>query len=149
MADPRENILNRLVAVCAGVTGIAAVARNKLDVPGIARPAAIIMDGAESRRETEMRPRRGWAKQMMELRPEIRLRIRNDTGEDAGAQASVLRGRLVAAIYGDIQIREYVGTNGDIQFDEFSVDEPDPETREYRASLGMTFTYPFNLADFT
>lgn len=149
MADPREAILTRLVEVCAGVESIAASVRNALDVQGIARPAAIILDGAESWKETEFRPLRAFSKQMMELRPEIRLRLRADTGAAAGALASVLRGRIVAAIYADAELKSYVGTNGRIQFDEFSVDEPDPETREYRASLGMTFIYPFHLSDFT
>lgn len=148
MADQRENILNRLVPVCLGVTGINAAVRNKKDVPGIVRPAAIILDGSESKRETEKHVKFS-ARQMMEMMPSIRIIARSDDGVDAGALLSTLRGRLVGAILSDADLRSYVGANGDIQFDEYSVDEPDPETREFRATLGMTFTYPFHLSDFS
>ncbi len=147
MADQRENILNRLVPVCLSVTGINASVRNRRDVPGIVRPAAIILDGAEAKRETEKRVHFS-ERQMMEMKPEIRIIARSDDGVDAGALMSVLRGRLVAAILTDPDLRNYVGTNGDIQFEEFAVDEPDPDGREFRATLGMTFTYPFHLSDF-
>jgi hypothetical protein len=148
MADPREPILARLAVVCAAVTGVAAVVRNKRDVPGLARPAVIILDGAETRREMEEKRVRWSQVQIMDMSPTIRIIIRGDDGPESGALLSLFRGRLAYAVLNDATLRSLVGTNGDIQFEDFSIDEPDPETREYRATMTMVFTYPFRLSNF-
>lgn len=146
MADNRENILSRLVVVCAGVTGIASAERNRLDASGLLRPAVIVLDGAESKIETEYRVRYS-RRQMMGLSPAIRIFTRADSGAEAGGIFNVYRGRLVKAILTDATLRSYVGTSGDIQYEDFSVSEPEPEPREYRAELTILFIYPFHLSD--
>ncbi len=147
MADRRENILNRLVAVCASVTGISGAARNTREIRGVLGPVAIIWDGAAVPREREKRVKFS-SRETLDMRPDIRLIVRGDDGVAAGALLSTLFGRLAGAILSDEELRGYVGTSGDIKLDEFSVDEPDPDAKLFRASLGMTFTYPFHLSDF-
>jgi hypothetical protein len=149
MADPREPILARLAVVCAAVTDVAAVARNKRDVPGLARPAVIILDGAEARREMEEKRVRWSQVQFMDMSPTIRIIIRGDDGAEAGALLSLFRGRLAKAILSDATLRGLVGTNGDIQYDDFGLEEIDPEGREFRATFTITFSYPFRLSDFS
>lgn len=151
MADTRELILARLTVVCAGVTGIAAAARNELDVPGIARPAIIVQDGATTRAGAPDHPRRHrFAQiQMMELHPVVDLRLRADTGNKAGSLASLYFGRVLNAVAGDSTLQGLVGTNGDIWLEAFTQPEPLPETKEPRASFEFVFLYPLKRADLT
>jgi hypothetical protein len=151
MIDVREQILERLPVVCAGVTGIGAVARNRLDVPGLTRPAVLIMDGVE---ETSLdRPAGGIKRfsqiQFMELTPEIRILLRADDGTDAGAVTSLFRRRVISSILNDAALQAIMGANGIIRYGGCSVPEPDPQTKEPRLDLTFVFTYPLRLSDLT
>lgn len=149
MTDLREQILARLTLVCAGVTGIAAAARNRLDVPGLYRPAAIVLDGAEQLlldRPGGSNARFGQV-QLMELSPEIRLLLRADDGDDAGAVTSLFRGRVVNAILSDASLRSVLGVNGAMRYEGCSMPEPSPDTKEPRLDINIVFTYPLRLSD--
>lgn len=150
VADLREQILARLIVACQGVTGIAAVARNKLDVPGIARPAIIIQDGVDTRSTEAKRSatRYRFAElQMMELHPLIELRLRADTGDEAGSLVSLFRGRVLNAIAGDAELQSLVTTNGAIWLESFAQPEPSPESKEPRLHFEFVFLYPLKRGD--
>jgi hypothetical protein len=83
VADQREAILSRLVAVCGAVSGINAVGRNRLDVGAMLRPAVIILDGSESFVDAPDGIRIDVI-QRMELSPAIVLALRADDGAEAG-----------------------------------------------------------------
>lgn len=149
MADRRELILSRLLAVCQDITGVGAAVRNKLDVPGLARPAIVIQDGAETlttRLQPATRHRFGQL-QMMELHPVVELRLRTDNGSEAGELVSLYRGRIINAVCGDATLQSYVSANGDIWLESFSQPEPAPETQEPRASFEFAFLYPLKRSD--
>lgn len=146
MADIREQILARLVTVCAGVTGVVSVGRNLTDVPLMQRPAVMINGGAEQLLTRHERARFSQV-QMMELTPHVILLVRADTGAEAGALMSLLRGRLVNAILADATLRALVTTNGGIRYEGCSENEPTPESKEPRLELQIVFTYPLKLSD--
>lgn len=145
MADIREETLKRLEAIAAGVQGIAAVARNKTDVPGLHRPAVLIQDGADNfasapRSEQYMRV------QLMELSPQIWVKVKTSE-EEAGPLLSRLRNRLLIAIAEDATLRTILTTNGYIRFEGSSRPEPTPEGQEQRMDLNIVFGYPHRLVD--
>lgn len=150
MDDIRENILLQIPIVCAGITGIAAVDQNVLDVNALYRPAIIVLDGSEE--VSLARPNstvRFSQVQMVELTPEIRLLYRADTGEETRKLGSLFRARIISAILNDATLRSLVGRNGEIRYTGCSVPEPNPEQKEPRLDLNFVFTYPLRLADLT
>lgn len=146
MAEPREDILSRLVTVIGGVDGIADSARNAIDVPGIARPAGIVHDGAEQVLTAPPGETRSRV-QLMELRPEVEIRVRADSGAEAGALLTLFRNRIVYAALSDATLRALVGTSGGIRFEGSTVVPPQPESKEPRMLIEFVFTYRFTLTD--
>lgn len=147
MADIREQILLRLVAVCAAVSGIQAAARNRLDVPALQRPAVLINGGGEQLLSSPRPAARFGQVQLMELTPQITLLVRSDDGNEAGALLSLYRSRLAAAILGDTSLRSLVTTNGGIRYEGCAEPDPIPESKEARLELQIAFTYPLKLSD--
>jgi hypothetical protein len=149
MADIREQILTRLAIVCAGVTGVVASARNKLDVPGLARPALIMQDGATtwSGKPERTRRHRFSQVQLMEIHPVLELRLRADTGDEAGALASLFFGRVLNAVIGDSTLQSLVTEDGDIRLESYVQPEPTPESKEPRATFEFVFLYPLRRSD--
>ena len=88
MADAREAILARLVVVCGAVEGVQAVARNRLDVPGLARPAIILQDGIEQMLDQPDGARHSEL-QRIELSPGITVVMRGGGSADAGPLLSL------------------------------------------------------------
>ena len=147
MADQREAILSRLVTVCGAVQGMQAAARNKLDVPALARPAVIVQDGAETLLDAPGTGRNA-ARRLcrMELSPLVVVIVRGDNGAEAGSLITLYRNRIVAAVLGDTQLNDSV-VDGGIRYEGISVAAPDAEAREYRGEFNLVFTSLFRLSD--
>jgi len=146
LADPREAILNRLVAVCAAVTGVQAAVRNRLDAAALRRPAVVVHDGAEQLLDAPQGERRSRL-QRMELSPGVTVVIRGDDGAEAGALMTLYRSRIVYAVLNDAELQGLVGSNGGMRYESATVALPDAEAREYRITIEIVFTYPFYLSD--
>jgi hypothetical protein len=144
--DIREQILSRLVTVCA-VTGIVTVGRNLTDVPLMQRPAVTINGGAEEMTSSPRPSARFSQVQLMELTPGIMLLVRSDTGAEGGALMSLFRGRLINAILSDTTLRGIVTTNGAIRYEGCNEVDPTPESKEPRLEINIVFTYPLILSD--
>lgn len=138
--------MSRLAALCASVSGIAAVVRNALDVPSNARPAVIIQDGIEAMSNQPDTVRYSEI-QRMELSPGITLYLRAGGAADAGVLLSRYRSAIVAAVLSDGQLRDAVGTNGRITYQGCVVLPPDAEAKEHRLDITLTFVYAFRLGD--
>lgn len=150
MNDIRENILDRIYNIWSGITGIAAVGRNVLDVPGLTRPAILQFDGAEDLLLGRPNSYKNFAQvQLMELKPEIRLLLRADSGNSAGTLASTFRARILTAIASDVTLQGILGANGAIRYEGCSMAEPSPETKEPRMEFTFVFSYPLKLSDLT
>jgi hypothetical protein len=146
VADQREVILSRLAALCASVSGIAAVVRNALDVPSNARPAVIIQDGIETMLNQPETVRHSEI-QRMELSPGISVYIRAGGTADPGVLLSRYRSAIVAAVLADGQLRDAVGTTGRITYHGCVVLPPDAEAKEHRLDITLEFVYAFRLDD--
>jgi hypothetical protein len=142
VADTREVILSRLAALCAATSGINAVVRNALDVPGNARPAVIIQDGIETMLDQPGTVRHSEL-QRMELSPGVSVYVRAGGTADAG----VLLSRYRSAVLSDGTLRDATGTNGRMRYDGCVVLPPDPEAKEHRIDITLTFQYAFRLED--
>jgi len=146
VADTRELILARLVAVCGAVDGVQAAVRNRLDVADLARPAVVVHDGIEQMRDMPAGARYSEIARM-ELSPGITVIVRG--GADGGGQIlSLYRTRVVAAVLRDSELISLTGPNGGIRYEGCVVSPPDAEGKEYRVDLALVFAYPFRLADF-
>jgi hypothetical protein len=149
VADQREAILSRLVAVCGAAEGIVAVGRNRLDVPGLSRPAIIVHDAIEEMRDAAPNLRFSEL-QRMELSPAITIILRGGSNSEAGPLLSLYRSRIVAAILNDAELRAAVGTTGTIngiRYQGCFVAPPDAEAKEHRIDIHIVFTYAFKIDD--
>ncbi len=151
MADTREDILARLVAICTATSGVAAVIRNSLDVAKLNRPAVVILDGAEQLLDRPLsgRGQVAWEVQRMNLTPLIAVHVRANNAVDAGTLMSLYRSRVLAAILNDSTLITTLGTNGAIQYEGATVAPPAPEGTEHRIDLHLVFTYRLAAADLT
>lgn len=148
MADQREVILARLVALAAEIDGVNAVVRNTLDVAGLARPAVVIHDGTElvATAPDDIRARNS-SLQIMELSPLLMVIVRGGGSADPGVLMSLYRSQIVAGILRDSAILAAIGTNGRVRYEGCAVAVPDAEAQEHRIELSLTFRYPFRLDD--
>lgn len=143
--DKREQILARLLELCAGLTGIVSARRNVLDVPFLERPALVVQDGSEERLDGPVSDNRSGVTRL-EATPQVWLLIRG-AAEDAGPLMSLFRARLLYVIATDPTLRNLTGTVGGIRYEGCTVSEPSAETKEPRMDLNFTFTYTLKLSD--
>ncbi len=150
MTDVREQILARILVVLGTVEGVARVARNRPDVPGLSRPAAVLHDGGESERDKGLGGRAVGQQdrriQVFDLAPIIHLLIGADIA-DIGGLLSMLRLRILAAILNDSELITLRGRNGEIRYAGCQVDPPGPESREGRMEINLTITYVLRVSD--
>lgn len=146
MADTRELILARLAAVCAGVAGVSAVVRNRLDVAGLARPAVIVQDAVEQMLDRPQGARHSEL-QRMELSPGLTIVVRGGGSADPGALLSLYRSAILAAVLRDAQLINLCGANGGIRYEGCLVPPPDAEGKEHRIDITLVFTYVLVLSD--
>jgi hypothetical protein len=143
--DKREQILARLLELCAGLTGIVAAARNTLDVPALARPALVVQDGSEERLDSAQSDNRSGVTRL-EMNAQCWLLVRG-AAANVGPLMSMFRSRLVYAVASDPTLRNLTGTVGGIRYDGCTVSEPTPETKEPRMDLNFAFTYTLAMSD--
>lgn len=146
MVDTREAILSRLFAVIGTVAAVAAVGRNVEDVPGLARPAIILRDGAEDffdKPETERRSR----VQRMQMTPGLMILAGADSSS-VGFLLNTLRARLIVAVVGDAELWGLVSQrNGEIRYGGCERLPASPESKEGRMEVSFALTYVLRLSD--
>jgi hypothetical protein len=146
VADTREVLLARLVAVCGAVEGVNAVGRNVLDVAALARPAVIVQDGIEQMRDLANGARYSEVGRM-ELSPAVTVFVRAGGGVDPGGLMSLYRSRVVMAVLTDAELIAATGRNGGIRYEGCTAMAPDAETKEHRIDLNFVFAYAWKLDD--
>jgi hypothetical protein len=147
--DQRENILARLVVVCAAVEGVANAVRNRLDVTQLERPAIVVLDGSEHFRDAPQNTRGEDRSdiQRMDLMPAISIHVRGSDSVEGGGVLSLYRSRVVSALLNDATLLGYLGTNGRVRYGGCTVAAPTAEGREYRIDLSLLISYVFRLQD--
>ena len=110
MADVRENILARLVAIVDGVADFKQVYRNYVDLTEDDLPAAAVLDGDEETDDTtdaSMRP--PTRPTLVTMTPEI---IVFKLAPQVGPDISDLRRQLVKAVLYDTELNEQIVKTG-------------------------------------
>lgn len=144
--DVREEILARLILVAASVTGIISTERNRLDVPGLRRPAIILHDGSEELIDVPPKERQSRIARMT-LTPGLVIFARTDDATPAGPLLSAYRSKLVKGVLSDQTLLGLVGTNGAINYHGCLMQPPMPDSREPRMDVTFLFNYVLRLSD--
>ena len=114
MADLREAILARLLAVVETVPNIRTVLRNYTDISDDRLPAALVLDGDEdvvSGNERSSRSPGGPL--VVEMTPEIQIVEQSDT---IGSDLTAFRGQLIKLVLFDATLLQQTGSNGKISY---------------------------------
>lgn len=100
MADPREEILARLVVIAGAITGIKTVRRNDLNLPESAHPSIVILDADETAADSDPGSRPPTAPRIMAMTPEIYV-VLAEKATDVGTELNLMRARVINAIAAD------------------------------------------------
>lgn len=138
MADRREAVLARLLALAQEIPGVRMAVRNTTSISDNARPAIIILDGDESRRTGAS----GRGPMIMDMTPEIYI-LRGGKPEEIGAGLSALRTAFLRAVLFDDTLADIIGANGEIAFDSTQTDLASGRTMAGNAGIGLRIAYPF------
>ncbi len=113
MMDRREQILQRLLEVAAGV--ITAI-RDQDEISERRRPAVAIFDADEIVDEaSERQDHPGRAPNLVVMTPEV-LILLGVSPESIGTALNALRAKLVQAVLTDAQLIALAGTNGRVRY---------------------------------
>lgn len=113
MADVREAILARLLAVINEVEGFKTVSRNVDVLDDDTLPAISLIDGDEARVDqnpsmrSSMRPNAPQLPQLMEMSPVLLFASGARTPEELGIDLSLLRKRVVKAVLFDQTLTDF------------------------------------------
>ena len=147
MTDKRELILARLVALAAGVTGVANAYRNADEVTEAQRPAVVVYDADEAASSADLgRGRPSATVRRIAMTPQVFILL---TGKPAGVGTALngIRAALISAIQSDATLQAIVGPNGSIAYDGFSTTLSRGRAVEAEGALSFTFNYILNPAD--
>jgi hypothetical protein len=107
MADPREQILARLVEIGAGLDGIKTARRNATELPETLLPAFVVHDGDESGDDsdpTSRRPMSPISPRIVTMTPEIYICV-PASAANVGTLVNQLRARAINAIAADATLQ--------------------------------------------
>lgn len=122
MADPREQIMARLVQVAADVTGIRSVVRNIVNWSGTTLPAIAVLEGDEEADDEDKITRTVMIPRRVRMVPQLVIAV-GDVPEDVGTALNTLRARLMVAVLSDEELLaltinalgiRYLGTESDL-----------------------------------
>ena len=114
--DKREEILQRLVVVAAGVAGVKSAVRNQDELSEHKRPAIAVFDSDESVDETaDRQDHPGRAPNLVVMTPEV-LILLGGTPQTVGTTLNALRASLVKAVLTDAQLIALTGPNGRVRY---------------------------------
>lgn len=147
MADKREQILARLLAVCQGVSGVTLVRRNLMGVTEAELPAIVILDGSESARTSKQGPGRPAAGPvLLDMHPVIALMV-SATAANLGTQLNTLRAAVLTAVLEDATLQALCGTNGGMAYEGCETGQARGQNATGDMLLQLHFTYPLKISD--
>lgn len=145
--DKREAILAQLLVVATSIDGIVKATRNKKAISEDQRPAIQIFDADEEADEREVgRSRPGNAPNLIMMTPEIFLVLGSAT-ETVGADLNSFRAKIIKAITSDDQLRNLVGSNGEIRYKGCATGLSQGRMMEGEMGIRIDFTYVLNPAE--
>lgn len=142
MRDRREEILARLVALAATVTGVTDALRNRKTVSETHRPCIVVNDGDEDFDEPPNDGRPARQPQLVHMSPEIVLMAAEGTGAAIGTALNTMRREMLRLIKTDDQLAGSVGSNGRIYSVQTVSDLSKARAMEGQMLLSLVFVYP-------
>ena len=142
MADKREQILSRLLAVAQGIPGIAGAFRNKDEISDKTRPAIVILDADETADDADPVNRPTRAPRRIAMTPEIYLLL-GAKPENVGIDINALRATFIKSVLTDAGLLLIVGTNGDIRYEGCATSLA--RGRNMEGEMGISFSFAYTL----
>lgn len=152
MIDTREQILNRILAICTESGGMVSAVRNRALLKTEKRPAVILLDGDETQQTTHPRNGRTSGRmmpltpQIMTMRPELYILLEDKKVEEntvIGPETNAARIRLCKAIGEDEQLLMLLGSNGGIVYNGAATDLKSGSALTGQMRLDFAYTYTF------
>lgn len=100
MADVREQILERLFAVCGSIAGITTALRNQDSISETLLPSLVVFDADEIADENDPKSRPANAARRVTMTPEVRILLQA-APEAVGSDLNTIRARLIKAVLAD------------------------------------------------
>ena len=147
MADRREAILARLVAVAGTVPGVSTALRNVEGLSEGRRPAVIVLDADEAVDDMEVAGSRPFdAPTIVMMTPEMFILV-SKAAASVGAELNALRCGLIRRVLQDPILRDRVGRNGEIRYGGCVTTLATGRTMEGEMALSFTFRYALRPAE--
>lgn len=141
--DRREQVIARLLAIAAGVPGIAVALRNVDTLSERQRPGIIIFDGDEA---VDLPPPGRSGPHLVTMTPEIALAL-GDKAEAVGTSLNTYRAAFLKAVLTDATLRGIVGPNGRILYAGCASAFARGRTMEGEMGISLSIEYPLNPAE--
>lgn len=140
MADIRELVLQRLLAIAEGIDGIVTARRNGKQISEEVRPAILILDADETADVADPSNRPASAPRRVVMTPEVYLLL-GDRPEAVGSEINALRAKWLKAVLTDGTLKGLVGSNGDIRYEACSTALAYGRTMQAEMGVSISFTY--------
>ncbi|MEK9752511.1 MAG: hypothetical protein VW338_04770 [Rhodospirillaceae bacterium] len=145
MADPREDILVRLQAVCAAVEGIAGCYRND-EIPETARPAIMILDADETAADDDPQPRPPAWRRRVTMTPELYVLLGGPPAT-VGSDLNALRAKVIKAVLTDATLNALTLNGCGIRYE--ACVTALARGRSMEGELGLSFAFTYDLSPTT
>ena len=139
MADVREDILARLVAVVATVPNLRTVHRNNIDWTDDQMPLAVVLDGDEDVVAGNDGSRPSNRPLVVEMTPEIQIVEQSDA---IGSDLTTFRRELMKLVLADTELNGLTGSNGAIRYDGCETALGWQQKQYGALQVRFTFKYP-------
>ena len=142
MTDTRNDILERLVDIAAGVVGVTYAVRNVMDLTESRMPAVVILEGDEEPSESTdtSRRRKSRSPVAVAMTPEVCI-VDTRSSETLGTGLNTIRAALIDAITDDAQLQTLLGNNGSLSYRGLATDLGLGRAMLGRMSLRFSITY--------
>lgn len=147
MADTRELILERLVAIAESVKpDIKTVRRNSVSFKPDEQPACGVLDGDETKSRGQPIPAPMLPKQIMQMQFGLYLQAKDARPRNTptGTQLNTIRAKLVKAVATDTELQALIGPNGALEYNGLSTDLRLGSELSGQMQLNFTCNYLFD-----
>jgi hypothetical protein len=139
--DKREAILQRLVAIGAGVASIRSAVRNQDELSEHKRPAIAVFDSDDTvDQAVERQDHPGWAPNLVVMTPEV-LILQAGTAQTVGTTLNALRASLLKAVLTDAALIALTGPNGRVRYVGCSTHLGHGRSMEASMTVSFSFAY--------
>jgi hypothetical protein len=116
MADRREQIMQRLLAIATVTAGVRSAVRNRLEFSDIQLPVVSLLEGDEEIDLDVDRPNRPPDRpQLVQMIPQILIEV-GETSAEMGPALNELRAALIKAITTDTELTARAGFKGGVHY---------------------------------